>query len=62
MSRNVDCDFLVFLLEMARIETVNIQRFEPTAGRKSAKSGNGDADLTAEQLVALFMQKSKNQQ
>ena len=60
IGRNINCDFLVFLLEMARLEAVNIQRNGPTPGRQPNLADDSSSDLNAEQLVALFMRLSKN--
>lgn len=60
MGRNIDCDFLVFLLEMAQQEAKNIVRENPTPGRPGMERSSLDGEnrgLTADELAALFLRK-----
>ena len=61
MAKSIDCDFLVFLLEMAQQEARNVVGDDPTPGRPKARKGQGRGDrdkLTAEELAALFPRRS----
>ena len=60
MGRNIDCDFLVFLLEMAQHEARNIVRENPTPGRPGMSRSSLDhknRDLSADELAALLLRK-----
>ena len=60
MGRNIDCDFLVFLLEMAQQEARNIMRENPTQGRPGMSRASLDREnkgLSADELAALFLRK-----
>ncbi len=55
LGRHMNCDFLVFLLEMAQQEAENIKQNQPTPGRKRKKEDK--ETLTAEELAAIFVRK-----
>lgn len=60
MGRNIDCDFLVFLLEMAQQEARNIVRENPTPGRPGMNRSSLERennDLSADELAALLLRK-----
>ena len=60
MGRNIDCDFLVFLLQMAQQEARNIVRENPTPGRpgmSGSKIGKESRGLSADELAAMFLRK-----
>ena len=60
LARHMKCDFLQFLLEMARQEAGNIKVNNPTPGRRyrlrKEESEEEDA-ITAEELAAIFVRK-----
>jgi hypothetical protein len=57
MARQIDCDFLVYLLEMAKAEAAGIccNSITPVPALKNLT--NGDDETTADELAALFMRK-----
>jgi hypothetical protein len=61
LGKNIDCDFLVFMLEMAQQEARNVVRDNPTPGRpgggKKPTKDNGEG-LSAEELAALFARRT----
>ncbi|MEP1092892.1 MAG: hypothetical protein ABJH63_11010 [Rhizobiaceae bacterium] len=60
IGKNIDCDLLVFLLELAQQEAKNIRHQGPTPGRprRGKRGREGERrGLTAEELAALFSRK-----
>ena len=60
MGKNIECDFLVFLLEMAQQEARNIVRENPTPGRPGMRGSRLDGEnrgLSADELAAMFLRK-----
>ena len=60
MGRNIDCDFLVFLLQMAQQEAKNIVRENPTPGRPGMSQSSLEREnrgLSADELAAMFLRK-----
>jgi len=56
LVENMKCDFLVFLLEMAKLEAANVKNDNPTPGRKPRKNEKGKS-MNAEELAAIFVRK-----
>jgi len=55
MGQKNDCDFLVYLLEMATIEASDIASGKGTAPRKETRVIEKPEPIGAEELASLFM-------
>ena len=62
MGKNINCDFLVFLLEMAQYEARNVGHGNPTPGRSKRGKEQGEEGLSAEELAALLARKPTDPQ